>query len=892
MFETDEDYNENENHDEYSDSGESDIAVIGMACRFPGAKDVNGFWENLKNGVESVSFFTEEELETAGIGREAFENPNFIKTRGGMLEEHQCFDASFFGYSPREAQVMDPQVRVFHECCWGALEDAGYDPMTYEGLTGLYAGAASNAYWQVITHFSSQTDDLGGLLSNYLNNRDFMCTNIAYRLNLKGPAVMVQTACSTALVAIHMATQALLNGECDMALAGGVSILDSPAPGYVFSEGSILSNDGHCRSFDAKAKGTVTGSGAGVMVLKSMEEALKDRDHIYAVIKATAINNDGVRKVGYTAPSPEGQSEVINVVHQMAEVEPESIGYVETHGSATFLGDSIEIEALKLAFNTERKGFCSLGAVKTNFGHLNTAAGAAGFIKTVLAIFHRQLPPTLHYETPNPRLDLENSPFYVNTRLKKWEHNGSPLRAGVSSFGIGGTNAHLLLEEAPELDYQPETSQPRLYQLLLLSAKTGPALERVTQRLADHLKSNPAIHLPDVAYTLQTGRGHFTHRRMLVSPDTEEAVRLLSSPDSRKVRSAFSTVENPPVIFMFSGLGSEYVNMGADLYQWEPAFAEEMDRCFGILSEAAGVDFKKAIYPGGDGGAELEIPDEAVQPLMFSFQYALARMLMKWGIKPRAMTGYSFGEYIAACIAGVFSLEDALKLVIARARLVRKAPEGMMLSVPVTKEEVIPLLKGNKKLSLAIDNGPSCIVAGVTEAVEAFETQMKEKRMMSMRLSNRHALHSMMMEPVLKEFEEMVRQFDLKKPQIPYVSNVSGHWIAANDAVSPAYWARHLGETVYFADGIRQLLGEKNAIFIEIGPGRDLTALMSRYVTEDSGQKVLNLIRPRDRDISDVYYLLNKIGHLWLYRGTIDWNRFHAHREHARVPLPTYPFER
>ena len=903
-----------------------EIAVIGMAGIFPGAAHIHQFWENLKNGVESITFFTDDELKRDGVDEQLLENPDYIKARG-ILAGVEYFDSSFFGFAPVEAQIMDPQMRIFLQCVWHALEDAGYEPFSYDRRIGLYAGASPNLIWEALTSFTSLNQGLSGFMVAQLADKDFMCTHISYKLNLKGPAVSIQTACSTSLVAIHWAVQGLLNGECEMALAGGVSISYPPQRGYIYQEGMIFSNDAHNRTFDAEARGSIFGDGVGAVVLKPLLNAAADGDHIYAVIKGTAINNDGFRKVGYTAPSVEGQAEVIKSAQLMAEVEPESITYIEAHGTATLLGDTVEIEALKQAFNTNKKNYCAIGAVKSNLGHLYSAAGVTGFIKTVLALNHRLIPPTLHFNTPNPEIDFENSPFYVNTTLKEWKSNGCPLRAGVNSFGIGGTNAHVVLEEFPEgtrgLAPLPGEHPSRNYRLILLSAKTPTALDKMTENLTEYFKknllnhgnhenlTNPGPILADAAYTLQVGRKHFPYRRMLVSStrdaDLDQFVLYM-----KRVPTTFIREENRPVIFMFCGQGSQYVNMGIDLYRTEPIFREEVDRCFEILNTMVDVDLKEILYPhpGCRGGSpcpphpvnsplERGAPQgrgvsdihqtEITQPLVFAFEYALAKLLIRWGIKPRAMIGYSFGEYIAACISGVFSLEDALKLVITRGRLTQQTPAGAMISVPLPEEELKPLL--NKDLSLAIVNGPTCIVSGAGEAIRAFETEMKQKRIICVPLNISQAIHSRLMESIRQEFQHSISQFRLNPPQIPYISNVTARWITGTEAVNPKYWGDHLCTTVRFSHGLKELLKQDNAIFIEIGAGRILGMMVRTHPDKKPGHLVLNTVKHQQEKITDDYFLLDKLGQLWLQGLRIDWQAFYENEKRYRVSLPGYPFE-
>ncbi|MCX6580882.1 MAG: SDR family NAD(P)-dependent oxidoreductase [Candidatus Aminicenantes bacterium] len=874
-----------------------EIAVIGMAGRFPGAKDIHEFWQNLKNGVESFTFFTEQELLEAGVEPDLLRDPNYVKSSGGVLENKEYFDAAFFGFKPTEAEIMDPQTRIFLQCTWHALEDAGYDPGSYKGLIGVYAGSSSNFRWEALTYASGRVQILGPFTSSLYSHRDYLCTHVSYNLGLKGPSLYAKTACSTSLVAVHLACQAILNGECDMALAGGVSISIWEKSGYLYQEGMIISPDGHNRAFDARGKGTVGGEGAGTVVLKRLEEAIEDNDHIYAVIKGTAVDNDGSRKIGFTAPSIDGQADVIREALHVANVEPGTITYVETHGTATPVGDPIEIEALKKAFKTDEKGFCAIGSVKTNIGHLDAAAGIAGFIKTVLALVHREIPPSLHYETPNPNIDFENSPFHVNTTLTPWKTQDTPLRAGVSSFGIGGTNVHVILEEyniasgGQEPFYKKVPGPPKIfYYLLLFSAKTSSALDKMTSNLVNCLKQNTP-NPADTAYTLQVGRKHFPHRRITICSSTTEAVEILSSMNPRKVLTNFTKKEDRPVIFMFPGLGAQYAGMGRDLYETIPIFHEEMNRCFEILDKNRS-NRSYRTYINAD--------PESVQLQVFMIEYALAKLVMHWGVQPRAMMGYSFGEYTAACIAGVLSLEDALNLVVQRSRIIQEVTSGAMLSIPLPQQELLPLLKNFTALSVAIDNGPSCVIAGPTDQVETFDAMMKEKKTLCVPLPTSHAIHSKMMEPVLTKFRDAVARFKLKEPQIPYISNVTGKWITPPEAQDPGYWATHLRNTVRFADGIKELLNNPtlpHPAFLEIGPGYDLCTLI-RHHTGPEGQSTypaFNLLdQAQCRNMAthhDARYLLNRLGRLWLSGAAIDWAQFNREEKRRRVSLPGYPFE-
>ena len=757
----------------------NEIAIIGMAGRFPGANDIDAFWQNLQDGVESITFFSDEEVRNAGIDSATLNQPNYIKA-GGVLSDIDQFDAAFFDLSPKEAEQMDPQHRLFLECAWQAIEHAGIEPGTDESAIGVYAGVGMNTY---LLNNLYPNHKASSSLNHYQmmigNSNDFLPTRVSYKLNLKGPSVNIQTACSTSLVAVHTACQSLLDGECDVALAGGVSIRVPEKTGYLYQEGMILSPDGHCRAFDANAQGTVGGNGVGVVVLKKLEQALADGDCIHAIIKGSAINNDGSVKVGYTAPSVEGQAAVIAEAQAIAGVKPDTISYIETHGTATKLGDPIEMAALNKVFQTEtqRQGFCAIGAVKSNIGHTDAAAGVAGLIKTVQALKHQCLPPSLHFEHPNPQIDFANSPFYVNNTRSEWKTlNGTPRRAGVSSFGIGGTNAHLVLEEAPT---PQSSSESRSWQLLVLSAKTESALETATANLATYLEHHPENNLADVAYTLSKGRKAFSHRRVLIAQNTDEASRALHSLDPTSVLTHSQASKDQPVVFMFSGQGSQYVNMGLELYQTEPSFREDIDRCSAYLKPHLELDLRQILYPSAEQTSEAEqhLKQTAIaQPALFVIDYALAKLWMSWGVQPDAMIGHSLGEYVAACLSGVFSLEEALSLVAARGQLMQQLPQGAMLSVSLSEAEVQPLL--GQELALAAINAPDqCVVSGLTEDVEALENQLTREGIACRRLQTSHAFHSQMMEPILASFTKRVKQVRLCPPQMPYLSNVTGSWI-------------------------------------------------------------------------------------------------------------------
>jgi amino acid adenylation domain-containing protein len=884
-----------------------DIAIIGMSGRFPQARDIDAFWRNLRDGQESISFFSDEEVVANGVDPAQLSQRGYVKA-GALLDDIELFDAGFFGYTPREAEIMDPQQRVFLECAWAALEHAGYDPEIYGGRIGVFGGASTNSYllFNLLAN-RELLDKVGGFQTMLLNEKDHLTTRVSYKLNLRGPSIDVQTACSTSLVAACLACQNLLLHQCDIALAGGVSINLPHGVGYRYQEGGILSPDGHCRAFDAQAQGTIQGDGVGIVVLKRLADALADGDQIYAVIKGFALNNDGALKVGYTAPGVAGQTAAIADALAMAQVAPETIAYVETHGTGTPLGDPIEIAALTQAFQSAnmRSGACAIGSVKSNIGHLDAAAGVTGLIKTVLALTYRQIPPSLHFERPNPLIDFANSPFYVNTRLAEWPASDTPLRAGVSSFGIGGTNAHVVLEAAPA---SRADAPARPWQLLLLSARSAAALEQATLNLAAHLRQQPALNLADVAYTLQVGRKTFNHRQALVCRDVEDAITALETLDPRQVLTHVQQRRDRPVVFMFPGQGAQYVQMAQDLYDAEPLFRVQIDQCAALLKPHLGLDLREMLYlsgerrtikdegfdssfavrsPSGADGSALQETQYA-QPALFAVEYALAQLLMSWGVRPQAMIGHSIGEYVAACLAGVFSLEDALALVAARGQLIQALPRGAMLSVPLAETQLRELL--GPELSIAAVNAPAlCVAAGPTEAIERLAQTLAARNLDCRRLHTSHAFHSAMMDGALAAFAERVRAISLHPPALRYLSNVTGDWMTAEDATDPRYWARQLRATVRFADGLQVLLNEPDRVLLEVGPGRTLGTLARQQ--KAAGWAVLASLRhPHDQQ-SDVGFLLNSLGQLWLAGAHVDWPSLHGGAR-RRLALPTYPFER
>ncbi|HSF40847.1 MAG TPA: amino acid adenylation domain-containing protein, partial [Thermoanaerobaculia bacterium] len=860
------------------------IAIVGMSVRFPGASDAERFWENLASGIESIRHLSPEDL--AGADPALVGNPRHVPAVS-IPDGIEEFDALFFGFSHREAEILDPQQRLFLEVAWEALEDAAHDPATSGRAVGVFAGTALSTY--LLHHLAHDeevrrsVDPVQVLIGNA---PDSLATRVSYKLDLKGPSYTLQSACSTALVAVHHACHSLLAGECDVALAGGSSLPLGHRSGYLYLEGSTASPDGHCRAFDARARGTVFGGGAGAVVLKRLADAEAAGDTIRAVLLGSAVNNDGLDKVGYTAPSVTGQAEVIAEALAVAGVGPATISYVETHGTGTPVGDPIEIAALTQVIGAAgRSAPCAIGSVKTNIGHLDTAAGVAGLVKTVLALEHGQIPPSLHFEEPNPEIDFAGS-LYVNAVLAPWIADGTPRRAGVSSFGIGGTNAHVVLEEAPRRVAAPSA---RSHHLLVLSARSEEALDRMAERLAAYLERHPEIgiaDLADVAWTLGTGRRAFPVRRIAAVRDREDAIRALAG------GAEVSETEPGPrqVAFLFSGQGSQYPGMGRGLYEEEPVFRREMDRAAEILAPLLGLDLRQILFPAViDEAAEERLRQTALaQPALFAFEHALARQWMEWGITPTALTGHSLGEYVAACLAGVFTFEDALRLVVLRGQLMQEMPPGAMLAVSLSEEEVSPLLGAD--LSVAAVNEPArSVVAGPFEAIAELEGRLATAGVGCRRLHTSHAFHSRMMEPVLDRFAAAVAKVRLSPPRLPFVSNVTGTWITAEEATDPAYWARHLRAPVRFADGVATLLRDEGRILLEVGPGNALATLARR---QTDGSRVVASTHPARQTADDAEVLLAALGRLWLAGLPLDWARLYPGERRRRVPLPTYPFER
>ena len=879
-----------ETKDSLADAG-NDIAIIGMAVRYPGARNIDEFWANLRGGVESIRRLSDEDLLKAGVDPRLIADKNYVKACACM-DDVDGFDASFFGFNPREVQLMDPQHRIILECAWSALEHAGYVPDNSGSTIGVFAGVARDAYLtsNLVTHpdLLKATSDYSMMIGN---EKDFPATRVSYKLNLSGPSINIQTACSSSGVGVHLAIQSLFSNECDIALVGGCRVLLPAHTGYLYVDGGTLSPDGHVRAFDAHARGMVRGSGVGFVVLKRLAQAMSDGDCVYAVIKATAINNDGAAKVGFTAPSIAGQSEVIVRALEKAGICADTISYIEAHGTGTALGDPIEVVALTKAFSrhTQRKGFCALGSVKTNIGHLDAGSCVAGIIKTALSLYHGELPPSLNFEKPNPQIDFENSPFFVNAQLRKWPAGPAPRRAGVSSFGLGGSNVHVILEEAP---HQETTTSSRPIQVLALSAKSQAALDTATDECADYCSRHENAPLADVAFTLQTGRKAFPFRRVVACSGMTDAAAGLKNRERCISGQAASAPTS--IVFMFSGQGSQHVNMGKDLYLHEKVFKETIDTCAAILKPLLDVDLRGILFPqeGKEEECTVRLNQTGIaQPALFTIEYAIAQQWIAWGVTPDAMVGHSIGEYVAACLAGVFSLEDSLTIIATRARLMQSMPSGSMRAVRLSESALQKYL--GKGVSLAASNAPNlCIVSGPHEAIEAFDATLAAEDNKTLVVHTSHAFHSAMMLPVLPAFTETVAKARRSAPKIPIVSTLTGTWMTEEEAVNPQYWARQLAQPVRFSAAFQELLKKKGRVFIEAGPSTNLTNAARQHLSKEEFHRIINSLPHATEQQSPLTCLHTAFGRLWLAGATVTWTLLQGKEFRRRCGLPTYPFER
>jgi len=873
-------------------SRKGDVAIIGMSGRFPGAANVEELWKNLVAKKNSISSWTVDELDPS-IPAELRNDPDYVKARG-VIAEADKFDHAFFGVNPKVAALMDPQQRVFLETAWAALEDAAYDPAQFAGLIGVYAGMGNNTYFtrNVIGH-PELIEQVGDFAVMTANEKDYIATRLAFEFDLRGPALSIHTACSTSLVAIVQAFKALRDGECDMALAGGIAITAPINSGIVYNEGGMYSPDGSTRTFDAQGKGTSFSDGCGIIVLKRLDDAVRDNDHVYAVIKGAALNNDGSDKASFTAPSVRGQAEVIAMAQADAGVTPDQITYVEAHGTATPLGDPIEVEALTLAFGGKTNGqHCAIGSIKSNIGHLTAAAGAAGVIKTALALKEEQIPSNVGFETPNPSIDFANSPFRVANEHVTWPRvPGAPRIAGVSSFGVGGTNAHVILAEPP---VPAVSGRSRSKQLFLLSAKSKTSLDAMTDNLRTWLETHPEASLADAAYTLQVGRRHFKHRRLIVGGSHEELIEAIANKDTNLTGTRELHEAAPGVVFMFPGQGSQYVNMGRDLCASEPVFKQLFEHCCELFSTEFGTDLKAIIFPkAGDEEKAAEQLKQTIytQASLFTMHYSLAKLWMHWGIVPDAMMGHSIGEFAAACLAGVFSLEDAVKLVANRGRMMQDLPGGSMLSVRAAEEDVMNRLPAG--CSIAANNGPQlCVASGPHEAIAKLQAELEKDCITCKLLVTSHAFHSPMMEAIMEPYRKVVEGVKLSAPRIPIVSTVTAEWLKDDEATSPKYWSDHLRATVRFAQAVKFAWQDADRVMLEVGPRTTATTLARQQSTDNKKQAAVPSLGDSAGNGNELTQLLKAVGGLWQSGVLIDWSKFYEAETRHRISLPTYAFER
>ena len=859
------------------------VAIIGMAGRFPGAPDIAAFWRNLCAGVESVRDLDEAELAAAGVDREQAFAPGYVR-RASVLDGIEDFDAGYFQINPRDVQLKDPQHRALLECAEAALQDAGYVPDRYDGLIGMFAGVGYSGYMHNHLALNEAVLRYAGMHQLYLHNeKDFAPTFVSYTLGLKGPSVNVNCGCSSSLVAVHMACRSLAQYESDIVLAGAASIIATQTAGYPFNEGGILAPDGRCRPFDADARGTLPASGVGLVVLKRYEDAVADRDHIYAVIRGSAINNDGHDKIGFTAPSVDGQARVIEDALAFSETAPDTVGYVEAHGTGTRLGDPIEIAALKRAYGQAGGAdTCAVGSLKANIGHLNAASGVAGLIKASLALKYALHPPQIHFQRANPELPLAGTPFRFDTMLRPWATQHLPRRAAVSSFGIGGTNAHAVLEQAPEVGVEIPSS--RRHHVLPLSALDATALRQSVERLAGHLQAHPEAALADVAHTLQVGRRQFAHRAAAVATDAGDAAqKLLASVPTDHAEGA------PRIAWMFPGQGSQHTGMARELYEREPAFREPFDDCLRVLTPLLGVDLRTLIFADDESAQARLHRTDIAQPAIFAVSWALASLWRRWGLTPVCLLGHSIGEYVAACVAGVFDLDDALRIVVARGRAMQAAPEGAMLGVEMDAARLRALLP--EGATIAAFNAPASLtVSGTHAAIETLERALGEQ-VPHRRLQTSHAFHSPLMDGVLETFRRSFDGVRLREPTIPFASNVTGDWIAPGQCTSPDYWVRHLREPVRFAQALDAVLGADVQALLEVGPGRTLSNLVQRGSARPGLRIVASLphaMRGEDAEAA----LSAALARLWCAGAPVDWDAYRGEALRRRVSLPAYPFQR
>jgi amino acid adenylation domain-containing protein len=862
-----------------------DVAVIGMSGRFPGADTIDELWDVLKEGRETIRFFTKEEL-SAHIPSAIKNDPDYVRARG-IVNRADEFDAAFFNINPKVAELMDPQHRVFLEIAWEVLESTGHLPQHYEGLVGVFAGTGNNTYYpNNVWPNQNLVENVGGFQAMAVNEKDYIATRTAYALDLKGPAISVHAACSTSLLAIAQAVESIRAGKCDVAIAGGVSITSPINSGYQYKEGAMLSPDGHCRPFDAESKGTVFSDGAGVVLLKSLEDAKRGGDYIYGVIKGVGVNNDGGAKGNFFAPSIIGQASAIATAIADAGVDPAAISYVEAHGTATPIGDPIEIEGLKAAFNIQAgQSTCAIGSIKSNMGHLTAAAGVAGLIKTLLAMRYKQLPPSINFNSLNQNIDLGNSPFYVNDKLADWQPEGKRI-AGVSSFGVGGTNVHVLVEEFE--NQISESTSGRPLQLITWSAQTQASLDIYGEKLADS-PQRKTIELADVAFSLQTTRQDFNYRWFVVAADQHQLSEAVKNTASNTKNLTESIKE---IAFMFPGQDSRYVNMCRDLYQHEIVFKQAADECAEILKAETGIDILSIIYPVlADEQAEAQLSNTLyTQPAIFTTQYAMAKLWMSWGIMPNALVGHSIGELVAAHLAGIFSLNDALKFVAARSRLMSALPPGNMLAVRLNEVDIQQWLIPGADIA-GVNSSGTCVLSGPVDVISKLADTFAENNIAAKVLNTSHAFHSAMLDPIIEPLREVLQSIKLNAPRVPMASTVTGNWIKDAEAISPEYWVQQLRQTVRFADAIVTLQDDESRLMLEVGVGGVTTA----HARQSIKIKKVTAITSLDNTVQnqgDYQSILKALGQLWLNGVNPNWQAFYAGQNRNRVELPAYAFDR
>jgi acyl transferase domain-containing protein/thioesterase domain-containing protein/NAD(P)-dependent dehydrogenase (short-subunit alcohol dehydrogenase family)/acyl carrier protein len=868
---------------------ESDVAIVGMAGRFPGAPTIEALWERVRNGEDCLTDLTESDLRAAGVDDETLASSEYVR-RSGIVEGVDLFDPAFFGIGPRDAAIMDPQHRHFIECVWEAIESAGYVPEKFPGAIGVFGGCGANTYMLNNLLSNRQLLQQVGwfLLRHTGNDKDFLTTGVSYRLDLRGPSINVQTACSTSLVAVHLASQSLLSFECDMAIAGGVTIEVPHGVGYQFHEGEILSPDGHCRAFDATSAGTVLASGAGAVVLRRATDALRDGDPILAIIKGSAVNNDGARKVGFLAPSVDGHADVVREALAVSGVDARSIGLIDAHGTGTAVGDPIEFTALTEAYRsqTDDNGFCRITSTKPNIGHLDTAAGVASLMKVVQSLRHQYLPPLANFTEPSPLLDVPSSPFELSGEGRAWTSDG-PRRAGVSSLGVGGTNAHVIVEEAPAL---PTASPTLPEQIIALSARTDEALDRAVDRLATFLTNSPEISLGDVVNTLSVGRRDLAKRRVVVVTDPAVAVTELRGGDRRRTTRATVGATPPGVAFMFPGGGSQYPGMASALDERFTEFHQSLDDGIRLVKKHSGLDLAPLLKPDGDADA-LRQPTASL-PAVFITEVALARQWMAWGVQPKMLVGHSLGEYTAAHLAGVLSFDDAVKLVVTRAALMERVggENAAMMAVPMPEGELRALLPVT--LSLATVNAADeCVISGLASEVDAFTIVLAGQGVTGSRIPLAAAAHSSLLDPVLGDFAAVVRTVQLSAPTVRYLSNLTGTWITPEQATDPQYWVDHLRGTVRFSDGLAAALATGPLVLVELGPGQSLSSYARRQETKPVAV-IPGLRHPADA-IDDTVHVLAAFAKLWAFGVPVDLTAtIGPGGPRRRLRMPTYPFDR